>query len=112
MHSPERPRTLKALASAQFSRVAASNVVNRAADIASRLRAQATQSYNQGSDNESGSQQQGWGAWAWEKLPKRGNNTVNPGIEKVLLFPGWATRRYLGREGECTSKNLSGLYLS
>lgn len=112
MHGPERPQTLKAIAGAQFSRVASSNVINRAADIASRLRAQAVQSYNQGGDNESRSQQQGWGAWAWEKLPKRGNNTVNPGIEKVMLFPGWATRRYLGREGECMSKNLSNRYVS
>ena len=112
MHGPERPRTLKAIASAQFSRVASSNVVNRAADIASRLRAQAAQSYNQGGDSGSRSQQQGWGAWAWEKLPKRGNNTVHPGIEKVMLFPGWATRRYLGREGECMSKTLSDHYVS
>ena len=112
MHGPERPRTLKAIAGAQFSRVASSNVVNRAADIASRIRAQAVQSYNQAGDNESGSQQQGWGAWAWEKLPKRGNSTPNVGIEKVMLFPGWATRRYLGRDGECMSKTFSGHYVS
>ena len=112
MHGPERPQTLKAIASAQFSRVASSNVVNRAADIASRLRAQATQSYSQAGDNESKSQQQGWSAWAWEKLPKRGNNTANLGIEKVMLFPGWATRRYLGREGECMSTNFSDHYVS
>lgn len=112
MHAPERPRTLKAIASAQFSRVASSNVVNRAADIASRLRAQATQPYNQAGDNESRSQQQGWGAWAWEKLPKRGNGTPNLGIEKVMLFPGWATRRYFGREGECMSKSFSDHYVS
>jgi len=105
MHGPERPRTLKAIASTQLSRVASSNVVNRAADIASRLRAQAVESYNQTADKESRSQQQqGWGAWAWQKLPKRGNNTPILGIEKVMLFPGWATRRYLGREGECMSK--------
>lgn len=113
MHAPERPQTLKAIASAQFSRVASSNVVNRAADIASRLRAQAVQSYSQAGDNEPRSQQQqGWGAWAWEKLPKRGNNTPNVGIEKVTLFPGWATRRYLGREGECMLKTFSGHYVS
>lgn len=108
MHGPERPQTLKAIASAQFSRVASSNVVNRAADIASRIRAQAVQSYSQAGDNEGKpQQQQGWGAWAWEKLPKRGNSTSNLGIEKVMLFPGWATRRYRGREGECMHvKNL------
>ena len=112
MHVPERPRTLKSIASAQLSRVASSNVVNRAADIASRIRAQAVQSYNQPGDNESRSQQQGWGAWAWERLPKRGNSSPNLGIEKVMLFPGWATRRYLGRDGECMSKTYSGHYVS
>ena len=112
MNGPERPRTLKAIASAHISRVASSNVVNRATDIASRWRSQAMQSYYQMGDNESMSQQQGWGAWAWEKLPKRGNNTANPGIEKVMLFPGWATRRYLGREGECMSKFFSDRYVS
>ena len=111
MHAPERPQTLKSIATAQFSRVASSNVVNRAADIASRLRAQATRSNSPAGDDEGRSPQQGWGAWAWEKLPKRGNSTPDVGIEKVMLFPGWATRRYRGREGECMLKIFSGHYV-
>lgn len=45
-----------------------------------------------------GSSRQGWGQWVGQKLRNLGQGSAAAlaGNEKVLLFPGWATRRYHG----------------
>lgn len=99
-------RNIRALANSQISRLAQSNAVNRAYGFASRLRTGPEQAEGNNTSGADASAQpaQSWSQWAWDKLPKR-PSTPNQGIEKVSLFPGWCTRRFEGKVGECKQYN-------
>ncbi len=44
---------------------------------------------------ESSSTKQSWREWAGDKLRRRGSYNSNvTSVEKLSLFPGWATRKY------------------
>ncbi|KAI0917865.1 hypothetical protein AcV5_002696 [Taiwanofungus camphoratus] len=44
-------------------------------------------------DSEGGSQRQTWGQWAGQKL-RKATQSEGASIDRLLLFPGWATRRF------------------
>ncbi|KIM20202.1 hypothetical protein M408DRAFT_334076, partial [Serendipita vermifera MAFF 305830] len=96
----EHSRNLRAFAGTQFTRLASSNAVNRAYDLASKAKGAveqaATNSQPSTPPNGPSGQQQSWKQWALEKIPGRGPPVV--GVEAVHLFPGWATRRSQNRD--------------
>lgn len=52
-----------------------------------------------------GEDKQSWKDWAGDKI-KRRNSSMSNAVERISLFPGWASRRYHsegqeGKEGKC-----------
>lgn len=92
-----RPPTWRSLASAGSSRIK-SYISNR--DLKRRELKPGETGYVDGNPKK-----QSWTQWAGEKIAKRAAGE-DVGEEAVVLFPGWASRRYHsglydGREGEC-----------
>ena len=62
-------------------------------------------------DGPVSSKRQSWGQWASQKL-RRTNGSDDGNAERLALFPGWATRRYLQpvqvtTEGESVAETVS-----
>ncbi|CAG8731381.1 3501_t:CDS:2, partial [Acaulospora colombiana] len=82
----ERSRNLRSFAGTQLNRIASSNAVNKAYDLASKAREAVSQASPSSTPPPSGSgQPQTWREWALQKLPKRGPDVA--GVETVYLFP-------------------------
>jgi hypothetical protein len=55
---------------------------------------------------------QSWGQWAGQKIKQitRGGEDAPPGIDKLFVFPGWASRHYTDDKKGPTSQGVS-MYL-
>ncbi|KAG8834561.1 hypothetical protein FRC17_008395 [Serendipita sp. 399] len=93
----DRTRNLKAFAGSQLTRLASSNAVNRAYELALKAKGAVEQSTPPASTD---GQPQTWREWARSKIPSRGPPVL--GVETVHLFPGWATRRSTNRDAGFT----------
>ncbi|PBK65951.1 hypothetical protein ARMSODRAFT_960865 [Armillaria solidipes] len=84
--SEEMPTSWKSLASSASSRlkgyIAQKDLRTRNINLQRRL----------GIDAENG---QSWKEWAGQKISNKLSSNGNQGTEKIALFPGWASRRYL-----------------
>lgn len=78
----ERTRNIRAFAGNQFTRIASSNAVSRAYDLASKAKGaveQAASSQPSTPPNGTTGQTQSWKEWAMQKIPGRGPPVV--GVE-------------------------------
>ena len=59
------------------------------------------------SSSSSSAKKQSWSQWAGQKLRRGSQGEYDVSGDRLLLFPGWATRRYReprrdGQDGKCT----------
>ncbi|KAG8788635.1 hypothetical protein FRC15_003159 [Serendipita sp. 397] len=98
LNMQDRTKNLKAFAGSQLTRLASSNAVNRAYELAIKAKGAVEQKTPPLSTTNG--QPQTWREWAASKIPSRGPSI--PGVETVHLFPGWATRRSTNKDAGFT----------